>query len=60
MRSLLKREKLKQVQLDVPEVIQFLTRVTDQFGIEIPYTGQSIAELAKELSQLVQRGRVHE
>ncbi|MFQ3546455.1 energy-coupling factor ABC transporter ATP-binding protein [Halobacillus rhizosphaerae] len=54
------REKLKQVQLDVPEVIEFLTRVKEQFGIEIPYTGQSIAELAKELSQLVQRGRVHE
>ncbi|SFG11857.1 energy-coupling factor transport system ATP-binding protein [Halobacillus alkaliphilus] len=54
------QQALEDVQLDVPEVIQFVTKVRDQLGVELEYTGQSIAELAKELTRIVKGDRVYE
>ena len=54
------KEALEDVQLDVPEVIEFLSKVKEQHGVEIPYEGQTIAELAKELAYMVRGGRDHE
>jgi energy-coupling factor transport system ATP-binding protein len=54
------QEALKAVQLDVPEVIEFITKVNKEFGSTIEYEGQTIAELAKELSQVMEGGRDHE
>ncbi|UOQ91440.1 energy-coupling factor ABC transporter ATP-binding protein [Halobacillus shinanisalinarum] len=54
------KEALKKVQLDVPEVIQFLTQVEEKFNQRIPYKGQSLTELAKELAHMVRGGRDHE
>lgn len=55
---LLRKEELNQVQLDVPEVIAFLFKAEDKFGIKLPYHKQSIDELAKELEEKV-RGQSH-
>ncbi|MCA0972626.1 energy-coupling factor ABC transporter ATP-binding protein [Halobacillus litoralis] len=54
------REALENVQLDVPEVIDFLAKVEEKMNIRLPYEGQSIAELAKELARMVRGGRDHE
>ncbi|MFC7061853.1 energy-coupling factor ABC transporter ATP-binding protein [Halobacillus seohaensis] len=54
------KEALQKVQLDVPEIIEFLTKVENKFHSEIPYRGQSIAELAKELTLMVKGARDHE
>ncbi|KHE72559.1 energy-coupling factor ABC transporter ATP-binding protein [Halobacillus sp. BBL2006] len=54
------QDALKAVQLDVPEVIEFVTKVNEEFGSTIEYKGQTIAELAKELSQVMEGGRDHE
>ncbi|WP_173917934.1 energy-coupling factor ABC transporter ATP-binding protein [Halobacillus sp. Marseille-Q1614] len=50
------KESLDQVQLDVPEVIEFLNKAEEQFGVQIPYRGQSLTELAKELAEWVKGG----
>lgn len=54
------QEALKAVQLDVPEVIEFISKVNKQFNTDIEYQGQTIAELAKELAQMMEGGRDHE
>ncbi|UOR10581.1 energy-coupling factor ABC transporter ATP-binding protein [Halobacillus amylolyticus] len=54
------KEALNKVQLDVPEVIHFLSQVEMKFNQRIPYKGQSITELAKELAHIVRGGRDHE
>ncbi|RWZ52094.1 energy-coupling factor ABC transporter ATP-binding protein [Halobacillus fulvus] len=54
------QDKLEKVQLDVPEVIEFVTKAKHKLGIELDYTGQSVAELAKDLAQKVRGGRDHE
>ncbi|GGF35006.1 energy-coupling factor transporter ATP-binding protein EcfA2 [Halobacillus andaensis] len=54
------KESLQAVQLDVPEVIEFITKVSDKFDVHHSYHGQSITELAKELAQLVKGGHDHE
>ncbi|MFC7322226.1 energy-coupling factor ABC transporter ATP-binding protein [Halobacillus campisalis] len=54
------KEALQSVQLDVPEVIEFLGEVERTLDEKISYQGQSIAELAKELAQVVKGGRDHE
>ncbi|MDC3425549.1 energy-coupling factor ABC transporter ATP-binding protein [Aquibacillus sp. 3ASR75-11] len=50
---LIQKDKLQAVQLDVPEIIQFLFRVENIFGVKIPYQGQSIVDLASELNRLI-------
>ncbi|WP_101846983.1 energy-coupling factor ABC transporter ATP-binding protein [Halobacillus sp. Marseille-P3879] len=54
------KEALQDVQLDVPEIIEFIAKVRDQFNVQYSYDGQSITELAKQLARLVKGGRDHE
>ncbi|MYL72951.1 energy-coupling factor ABC transporter ATP-binding protein [Halobacillus litoralis] len=54
------KEDLERVQLDVPEVISFLSKAEKEYGIELEYKGQTIAELAKELARKVRGGSDHE
>ncbi|MFG6120658.1 energy-coupling factor ABC transporter ATP-binding protein [Thalassobacillus sp. B23F22_16] len=56
---LVNKEELQRVQLDLPEVIQFLHQAEKQFGKTIPYRKQSIAQLAKELTAIVKGGESH-
>ncbi|TGB00885.1 energy-coupling factor ABC transporter ATP-binding protein [Halobacillus salinus] len=51
------KEALEAVQLDVPEVIEFLAKVEEKMNIRLPYEGQSVAELAKDLARMVKGGR---
>ncbi|MCA0985598.1 energy-coupling factor ABC transporter ATP-binding protein [Halobacillus yeomjeoni] len=55
-----KQKALEEVQLDVPEVIEFITKANEKLGADIEYTGQSIADLAKEMADFVRGGRDHE
>lgn len=48
-----KREELNQVQLDTPEIIQFLEAFEQRFGVSIPYRRQTVKELAGEIKQLL-------
>ncbi|MFG6117259.1 energy-coupling factor ABC transporter ATP-binding protein [Halobacillus sp. MO56] len=57
---LIRKEELEHVQLDVPEVIQFLSGVEEKFGKTISYHNQNIAQLAKELAAMVKGGDIHE
>lgn len=43
------KEQLKQVQLDVPEDIQFLMDLEDRLGINIAYKKRSVDDLVKEI-----------
>lgn len=54
------KEALENVQLDVPEVIEFLAKAEEKLGIRLSYEGQSVAELAKDLARMVRGGRDHE
>ncbi|WP_082235743.1 energy-coupling factor ABC transporter ATP-binding protein [Halobacillus massiliensis] len=54
------RAALDKVELDVPEVIEFLNKTEEKLGVQIPYRGQSLTELAKELAQWVKGGNGHE
>jgi len=45
------REKLQSVQLDSPEIIQFLDAFSDKFGLNMHYEGQSITGLAVSIQQ---------
>lgn len=47
------REALNQVQLDVPEVIQFITAFQEKFGLTIPFKRQNVQEIANEIQQLL-------
>lgn len=51
------KEALNQVQLDLPEIIQFLIRIEEKFGFQIPYKGQTIKELANQLANCLKGGR---
>lgn len=44
-------EKLQEVQLGVPEVIQFLNQYNNRFGTSLSYHYQSLEALAKEIKQ---------
>lgn len=44
------QEALRSVQLDVPEVVDFLTSFEAKFGVKIPFSNQSMDELAKEMA----------
>ena len=47
----IQKQTLKDVQLDVPEVIQFLMDLEEQLGIRIPYEKQSIDLLSDQIKQ---------
>ncbi|MBS3682264.1 energy-coupling factor ABC transporter ATP-binding protein [Ornithinibacillus massiliensis] len=47
------REALHQVQLEVPEAIQFITSFQEKFGLTIPFKRQTVEELAVEIQQLL-------
>lgn len=55
-----RKEDLNRVQLDVPEVIGFLAKAEEKFGIKLPYHKQTIEKLAEELEQKVRRQGSHE
>ncbi|QTM97909.1 energy-coupling factor ABC transporter ATP-binding protein [Sediminibacillus dalangtanensis] len=48
-----RQQDLQKVQLDVPEVIQFIMKVKDRFQVDLSYHGQTIKELAEELALIV-------
>ncbi|GGJ92936.1 energy-coupling factor transporter ATP-binding protein EcfA2 [Lentibacillus kapialis] len=50
---LTQREALHHVQLDVPEMVQFINAFSEKFGQKIPYHRQSEAELASEIRQVL-------
>ncbi|WP_077623991.1 energy-coupling factor ABC transporter ATP-binding protein [Sediminibacillus massiliensis] len=54
------KEALNKVQLDIPEIIQFILKAEEKFGISLPYHGQSLFDLADELAELAKRGEPHE
>lgn len=47
------KEALHSVQLDVPEVVQFLNRFEEKMGKKIPFENQSIAEIAQSIKQFL-------
>lgn len=49
----IKEKALKDVQLDVPEVIRFLHSFSDRFGGQIPYKRQSTTDLAKDIYRVL-------
>ncbi|WP_343843832.1 energy-coupling factor transporter ATPase [Salinibacillus aidingensis] len=51
-----KEQALHGVGLDVPEVIKFLNEFKSAFGYSIPFHGQSIQELAKDMARIVKGG----
>lgn len=51
---------LKKVQLDLPEVIQFLHAFEKRFGVNIPYERQSISEIALSIQHILKGDAVDE
>ncbi|GGM34709.1 energy-coupling factor transporter ATP-binding protein EcfA2 [Paraliobacillus quinghaiensis] len=45
------KDKLQAVQLDLPEIIQFLRKIEDKFQVSLPYEGQTISELGIQLKE---------
>jgi energy-coupling factor transport system ATP-binding protein len=54
------KEALQKVQLDVPEVVQFLTDFEKKTGEHIPFSNQSLEELAREIAQRIKGVNPHE
>lgn len=51
------KEALQKVQLDVPEVMQFLHAFEKKFDQGIPFTNQSLQAIAQSISRVVKGGR---
>lgn len=51
-----KQEALNQVQLDVPEMVQFINELKEKTGVHIPFRKQTIPELADDLARAVKGG----
>ncbi|WP_067729271.1 energy-coupling factor ABC transporter ATP-binding protein [Oceanobacillus damuensis] len=47
------KEALQSVQLDVPEMVQFLNRFEEKFGQQIPFRNQSVEEIAQMIQQII-------
>ena len=47
------KEALQSVQLDVPEVVQFLARFEEKLGVRIPFRNQSMKEIAEEIGNII-------
>lgn len=54
------KEALNQVQLDVPEVIQFINAFQERFGKTIPFRRQTVQELALEIQQALKGAESNE
>ncbi|WP_077324016.1 energy-coupling factor ABC transporter ATP-binding protein [Virgibacillus siamensis] len=54
------KEALQKVQLDVPEMVQFLNAFEQRFGKAIPFRRQTIAEAANDIGQLLKGREQHE
>ncbi len=50
------KEALQNVQLDVPEVMQFLHVFEDKFNQGVPFTNQSLQAIAQSISDIVKGG----
>ncbi|SFB34371.1 energy-coupling factor transport system ATP-binding protein [Lentibacillus halodurans] len=50
---LIQKDALHKVQLDVPEMVQFLNAFSEKFGHDIPFRRQSPADLAWEIRQIL-------
>ncbi|WP_087975067.1 energy-coupling factor ABC transporter ATP-binding protein [Oceanobacillus rekensis] len=48
------KDALQSVQLDVPEIVQFLNRFEEKFGQTIPFQKQSIKEIAQSIQQIIE------
>lgn len=48
-----KQEALHNVQLDVPEMIQFITSFEQKFGVSLPFERQSIQQLASQIQHIL-------
>ncbi|MFD1363556.1 energy-coupling factor ABC transporter ATP-binding protein [Lentibacillus salinarum] len=57
---LTKKEALHNVQLDVPEMVQFINAFADKFDHGIPFRRQSAAELAGEIREILEGAGLHE
>ncbi|MFS0749568.1 energy-coupling factor ABC transporter ATP-binding protein [Oceanobacillus sp. 1P07AA] len=51
------REKLQQVQLDVPEVIDFIDKYNQLFGDNLVYQNETIVDIATEMKRRLDGGR---
>lgn len=49
-----KEKELRAVDLDQPDVMQFLERFKQKFGKPITYEGQSLKEIAREIQQVIE------
>ncbi len=47
------REALQSVQLDVPEIVQFLSAFEEKIGVKMPFHNQTIEELALEIRKII-------
>ncbi|WLV24835.1 energy-coupling factor ABC transporter ATP-binding protein [Aciduricibacillus chroicocephali] len=50
------KERLNAVQLDVPEMVQFLNELKTRTGIDLPFHKQDITELAAEIAAKIGKG----
>lgn len=50
------KDELEKVGLGVPEVIEFLNTFEQTFGASIPFQGQDIPKLAREMLRVMKRG----
>src|SRR5690606_35629067 len=47
------KDALNKVQLDVPEIVQFLLNFNEKFKTNTPFLNQSTEELAKQIKQVL-------
>lgn len=50
---LTQRDALQSVQLDVPEIVQFLSAFEETIGVKMPFHNQTIEELALEIQKII-------
>lgn len=48
------KEALQSVQLDVPEIVQFLNGFEEKTGKKIPFENQSVEDIAKSIKQILE------
>lgn len=53
---LTRQRALNDVQLDVPEMVQLINQFNEKFDMSIPFTRQSITELAEQISTALEGG----
>ncbi|MFC3040893.1 energy-coupling factor ABC transporter ATP-binding protein [Virgibacillus xinjiangensis] len=51
-----RKEELHAVQLDIPEIVQFMDEFQKKMGVSIPFHRQSIKELAASIKDVLQKG----